>query len=211
MKKFFCVMTLFALLLTAAPVGALAETMYVDTPNHKSVNLRADMSTDSEILCSVPYRKAVEVLDQLYGSSWVSCSYNGYYGYIMERYLSYERPAPAPTATKKPKPTPKPTARPKPVDNSLYGGFAPAYYNAVVVPSTPGGFVNMRWAPSKKAPVFNIYYANSELEVFYANDTWCQVYDPGSMTFGYMMRPFLNYVSPINAGDGAEPESGSAS
>ena len=78
----------------------------------------------------------------------------------------------------------------------------PAYYNACVRPSTPTGFVHMRWAPSKDQPIFQDFYAGEALQVLYANNSWCQVYDPHTHTFGYMMKQFLTYVSPIQFVDG---------
>ena len=187
-----------ALVLTLIAGTALAETMYVNTPNGGNVNLREGPGSEYDVLCHVGFGKAVNVIEMLAGSSWVNCSYDGNYGYISMRYLSYNKPV-KPTA----RPTSRVTARPtsKPVtDESIYANFVDERYVASVKPSTPTGFVHMRWAPTKSAPVAKDYVNGQTLYVLKANANWCQVFDPDTMTFGYMMRSFINYTSPL--GDG---------
>lgn len=200
-------------LLMLTPALALAETMYVATSNGGNVNLRSGPSTDDEILTSIAFGQPVEVIEMLPGSSWVNVSYNGNYGYIMMRYLSYEEPVPPPvpnpnpgpdpTPTPRPNPNPKPTA--KPVDTNakylseLFSGFLPAVFDAVVVPSTPTTYVNLRWAPTKSAPVRGQYWAGTTLQVLSQNHSWSEVYDPQTGTYGYMMSSFLR---PVSYGDG---------
>ncbi|HPS82219.1 MAG TPA: hypothetical protein PLP25_10235, partial [Candidatus Limiplasma sp.] len=66
------------------------------------------------------------------------------------------------------------------------------YYTATVRPSSPGGFVHLRWAPSKSQPVQSDYYNGSELVVISQNGTWCQVYDELNESSGFMMAEFLS-------------------
>ena len=76
-----------------------------------------------------------------------------------------------------------------------FKGFASTYYTASVRPSTPSGYVNMRWAPSKSTAVQQIYYAGETLQVIADNGTWCQVYDTSRNICGFMMKQFLTVLS----------------
>lgn len=192
---------LMVLLAVALPLTALAQTMYINTSNGGSVNLRSGPSADEDILVSVPYGEAVDVIDMLFGSSWVNVNYNGYYGYISSRYLSdYPPPAPGPLPTFVPAPTarPNPTKQPSGGGSSLektlsqmFAGFKTASYQAVVVPSTPSNYVNLRWAPSKSAPIRAQYWAGNTLQVLGDNGSWVEVYDTATNAHGYMMSTFV--------------------
>lgn len=202
-----------AMLLLVVPLTALAETMYVNTPNGGSVNLRVGPSADDEVLTSVGYGEPVQVIEMLLGSNWVNVSYNGYYGYISMRYLSDYPPSPVPTFVPAPtqRPTSAPTARPskapsptaKPSGETtlekalaqMFTGFTTTAYDVKVVPSTPTTYVNMRWAPSKSAPVRAQYWADSVLHVISTNGTWSEVYDEATNTYGFIMSNFLRPVA----------------
>ena len=199
MRKLLPLFTLIVLIASMIPLAAFSDSnpvyYYVKTGDYGPLNMREAASTKAEIIAQIPYGEKVELLDFFINSTWASCNYKGHYGYVMTRYLSFDKPHPKPG----PGPTPKPTAKPS---ASMFTGFKPAYYNAIVRPSTPAGFVHMRWAPSKEEPIFQDYYAGKSLQVFYANDTWCQVYDTATHMFGYMMKQFLTYTGPIGYGDG---------
>lgn len=215
MKKTLALI-LAVLLLACLPVLALADTMYVETPNGGSVNLRSGPSSDDDVMTSVGYGEPVEVIDVMAGSSWANVSYNGYYGFISLRYLSEYPPMPNPTfwPTFVPAPTQAPTRRPNPTANpsgdaveralsQMFAGFQAANYTALVVPSTPTTYVNMRWAPSKSAPVRAQYWANSTLQVLGGNGSWFEVLDTVTNTHGFMMAGFLTPAS-IVVGGGAD-------
>lgn len=199
MRKLLPLLTLVVLIASMIPLAAFADSTpvyyYVKTSNYEPLNLREAESTKSKIIAKIPYGTKVELLDFFVGSTWASCNYDGHYGYVMTQYLSFDKPHP------KPKPGPVPTPKPTP-SASMFAGFKPAYYSAIVRPTTPTGFVHMRWAPSKQEKIFQDYYAGQALQVLYANDTWCQVYDTQNHVFGYMMKQFLTYVGPIQYGDG---------
>lgn len=199
MRKLLPLLTLVVLIASMIPLAAFADSTpvyyYVKTNDYGALNMREDATTKAKIITQIPYGTKIELLDFFVGSTWAYCNYKGHYGYVMTRYLSFDKPHPVPG----PVPTPKPTASPS---TAIFTGFKPAYYNAIVRPSTPTGFVHMRWAPSKQEPIFQDYYASKPLQVLYANDTWCQVYDTETHVFGYMMKQFLTYVGPIQYGDG---------
>ncbi len=181
------------LLLLLLPSLALAQTMYVVTPNKKSVNMRSGPTLEDPVIVQIPYGEAVTNHNDFVGSSFLHCSYKGHNGYIMARYLSTAKPKPTPKPVN---PTPKPTAQP----TSMFDGFAPQVYLASVKPSNPSTYVNLRWGPSKSTPVQCVYYAGQTLLVLASNGSWCQVYDLNSHVSGFMMSSFLVYSSPYDPG-----------
>ena len=165
-------------------VTALASsTMYVYTSNGKSLNMRDYPSMDGNVITSIPYGAKVSVDYDFVGSSWVSVTYKSTTGYCMSRYLSTTKPNPGPSPTKKPTPTQA---------SGLYDDFTSCYINVTVRPSTPGGFVHLRWAPSKNQSIQRDYYNGTELVVISQNGTWSQVYDAQNNASGFMMTSFLS-------------------
>lgn len=196
-------LALLCLLLALTPALAMAETMYVTSNNGGNVNLRSGPSTDDDVVISVAFGQPVEVIEMMPGSPWVNVNYNGNFGYIMMRYLSYEQPVPPPVPNPNPGPAPKPNPNPADANakylKELFGGFQSAGFDAVVVPSTPTTYVNLRWAPTQSAPVRSQYWAGTVLRVISQNAAWSEVYDPQTGTYGYMMSRFLR---PVQYGDG---------
>lgn len=173
---------LLALVLVAALcapllVSAYADAMvyYVNTANKKSLNMRSSTDLGNNILTSIPNGAAVVVYEFLNSNTWAHISYGGRDGYVMTRYLSL---------------TP-PSTQPSTAESLSFKDFKSTYYLASVKPSTPSGYVNMRWAPSKSTAVHNIYYSGSTLQVIAESKTWCQVYDTQKNICGFMMKEFL--------------------
>lgn len=193
MKKLFAFI-LAVLLVTGVVTTAMAySTMYVYTANGKPLNMRDAPSIIGSVLTQIPNGAAVQVYDA-YDDTWYYVSYNGYGGYCMARYLVSGWPTPAPYPTPSPTYCPLPTATPAPsgsFPNDIFYGFQAAYYKALVRPSNPAGYVNLRWAPSLQADVNTHYYANAVLTVMSQNSLWCQVLDEESRIMGFMMRQFL--------------------
>lgn len=199
MKKRLISLSIVVMLLVVAltPLMASAAGMtwraYVKTGNGKSLNLRTGPSTDASIQKNIPYAAEVTILD-LYNDSWAQVHYNGYEGFVMRRYLSYDKPTS--------KPSPSPTSKPSGGGTSishLFDGFQMTSYYVAVRPSTPSGFVHMRWAPSKEATIIRDYHSGDSLEVLAKNKTWAQVRDNENGVTGFMMVEFLTEVG---IGDG---------
>ena len=173
---------LLALVLVAALcapllVSAYADAMvyYVNTANKKSLNMRSSTDLGNNILTSIPNGAAVVVYEFLNSNTWAHIGYGGRDGYVMTRYLSLTPPSTQPSTT----------------ENLSFKDFKSTYYLASVKPSTPSGYVNMRWAPSKSTAVHDIYYSGSTLQVIAESKTWCQVYDIQKNICGFMMKEFL--------------------
>ena len=76
---------------------------------------------------------------------------------------------------------------------TIFNNFHDVALTAGIKPSTPGNFVNLRWAPSKKAPVQARYYEGQQVYVLKANNSWCQVYDEANNRCGFILRSLLDY------------------
>ena len=173
---------LLALVLVAALcapllVSAYADAMvyYVNTANKKSLNMRSSTDLGNNILTSIPNGAAVVVYEFLNSNTWAHIGYGGRDGYVMTRYLSLTPPSTQPSTT----------------ESLSFKDFKSTYYLASVKPSTPSGYVNMRWAPSKSTAVHDIYYSGSTLQVIAESKPWCQVYDTQKNICGFMMKEFL--------------------
>lgn len=183
--------SLFALVLLCGIMlasVALALPMYVKTSNGKSLNVRDYPSLDGRVIARLDYGTRVEVDDRSIVGGWGRIFYGNIKGYCMMRYLTTDNPTPKPTAT------PKPTIGP-----DMFWSFVKCYYSAAVRPSSPGGYVHMRWAPSKLQPIQRDYYSGDVLLVIAQNEEWSQVYDEQTHSGGFMMSAFLEniYYAPV--------------
>ena len=169
-RLFFC---LAALLLWSA--AASADTLFVNTQNGKTVNMRSGAGTRHKILMRIPNGHAVETEEALDKSGWMLCTYNGHRGYINGQYLS-EIPGPL-------------------------HGYEVSGYMATVKPSSAGGYVNMREKPSKNAKALYKCYEGNEMIVLRSNGTWCLVYDTGSCDRGFIQSSFLEYKEEVDLAD----------
>ncbi|MBN1778131.1 MAG: SH3 domain-containing protein [Clostridiales bacterium] len=187
MKRKLAFILAVLIVVCIATAATAYTTMYVFTSNGNPLNMRDAPSMLGNIMTQIPNGAAVLVNDT-YDETWYSVTYNGYTGYSMARYLVSGAPTPAPTWC------PVPTATPSPYvtfPNEIFFDFQPTYYTALVRPSNPAGYVNLRWAPSLQAEIHSHYYANAVLTVMSQNSLWCQVLDETGRIMGFMMRQFL--------------------
>lgn len=185
-NRILIALILVMLLVSMLPImgaSALIGPQYISTSNGKGLYMRSGPSKDFSVVTTIPYGAMMDSTDY-YDSAWSYVTYNGYAGYVMTRYLSSTPP------TSKPSPTPTPA--PSPSGGISYKSFVKADYYVTVRPSTPSGFVNLRWAPSKSVDVYTIYYAGATLRVLSQNNTWAQVLEESTGTCGFMMRDFLS-------------------
>lgn len=181
-----------ALLLALAviPAAAMADsTAYVKTQSGCALRIRSSATTDADnVIGKIPYGTAVTVKENLGEWSRISVKLNGstVTGYVFNRYLSSKKPATSTTTT---------TNQSTDTNSTSYSGFKQvASYTVVVRPSTTGGFVNLRWAPSKTAPVMDKLHDGDTLTVIAQNATWAQVMNTANGEVGYIMRRFLENV-----------------
>lgn len=200
MTKKLITLLIATMLLTMmiVPLTATAATWsaYVKTANGKGLNLRTSPSTESRIQTSIPYGASVNITDYLDSGTWLRVRYKDYEGYVMTRYLTYEKPGPKPTS--KPKPTTAPSGE---TIASIFKNFSQTSYMVEVRPSTPGGLVHFRWAPSKQAGIIIDCHQGDILEVLAQNNSWAQVRNPSTGVTGFMMRSFLSSIG-VGASEG---------
>ena len=156
-------------------------TLYISTANGRGLNMRTRPNVDGDILAIIPNGSAV-TLYWYENASWAYVSYRGHTGFCMTRHLSGTAGSTSSSASTLPETNPA----------NMFKGFYQVSYIAAVKPSTPSGFVNMRWAPSKSADVQCIYYADTILRVLATNGTWSQVYNEQTRQCGFMMNAYLN-------------------
>ncbi len=181
------------------PGMALAEkTRYVYTSNGKALNLRSEPKTHTEnVIAHIPFGAKVKVLNHIGHIEWSYVSYDGHKGYVLNRYLVDKKPnTPKPAPTKAPDPTPAPASITDTLATVFSGMITTPAYDVQVHASTPGGHVNLRWAPTKKAPVQARIADGTLLRVIAQNTNWAQVVNPQDGTTGFMMLSFLNALTP---------------
>lgn len=190
--KRLSVLLIAVTLLVATMSAALASTMYVDTANHKTLNLRS--YENEKVIAQIPYRAAVEVHGFFYSDTCASVTYNGQEGWVYTRYLSWQRPAKVSTKSSANTTSAADTA--KAAEDNVFSGMKKVTaYEAVVQPGTPTSYVNLRWAPSKKAAIHGVRYLGNSVRVIAENKYWAQVIDDKSGECGYMLKKFLKKVN----------------
>lgn len=192
--KRLSVLLIAAVLLVATMSVACAATMYVDTANHKTLNLRSHDT--GKVIAQIPYRAAVEVHSFFQSDTCAYVTYNGQFGWVYTRYLNWNRPAKSSTAVNTVKNTASTVSNKS--TNVFSGMKKVTAYDAVVQPGTPTGYVNLRWAPSKQAAIHGVYYIGNSVRVIAESKYWAQVIDNKSGECGYMLKKFLKKVEAGN-------------
>lgn len=202
MKKKLGALILAVLMLTMAilPMTASANvigTKYVKTSSGSSVRMRRGPSADYDAIARVPHGTKVETYSSMeneYGEKWTEIGYNGSIGWINSRYLSSKKPTSSSSSSSSSSSGSSGSSGSSTALNaSIFNGFTQVGAYADIRPSTPGNFVNLRWAPSKTAPVVSRYYEGQQVYVLKANKNWCQVYDPDKCAGGFILRSLLDY------------------
>ena len=175
------VCALILMMAVAAPIASADtwKTAYVKTNSGIGLNAREAPSTDSRIITTIPYGAEVTITGYTNNKSWASIRYQGgNAGYVSTRYLVSSKPGPY-----KPTPTPKPTAKPtgegelvSHMDFSHFKLIEPGKTMIIAArPTRPGGWVNLRWAPSLDAEVIAKMVLNEEMTVIAEGKNWYQV------------------------------------
>ena len=173
---------LFLLLLALLGSAALAETMYIVMPNGEAANLRAAPNTEAEITAEAESGMPVETLET--SGVWTRVKAGEDTAWIQSKYLSADA-----DAVFTPAEAPEGTDSVLAVDYSAFALVDP--YVAFVQPAVPGGFVNLRWAPSRDAAVQVRMSEGGEVHVFALGAGWAQVMDQESGYIGFVQAQFL--------------------
>ena len=189
MKKILALILTLAFTLTALPLFSAAEqkddplARYVNTSNGGKLNVRSAPQTHTDnVITQLENGTRVVITEYLENNAWVKVEF------------------PHKGKATKPAVTPvKPTAKPSASNNEntaetlnfkKFKHVEEPFY-MTVKPSTPGGYVNLRWGPSKSVSVMTKLYADAQVIVIAKDATWAQVYDPETGYVGFMMLAFL--------------------
>lgn len=153
--------------------GAMLAT--VSTPGN-SLNVRFEASDKSQVITTIPNGTQIQVTQK--GSTWCGVYYNGFAGYVMTQYLSFDSSS-VPSATSQPtvQPTVAPTA----------SGSAGTYARV----TTTSGSLNLR--ATKNGRVLRTIPQNAVILILEKGSEWCKT-TYGSYT-GFVMTKFLTFLS----------------
>ena len=152
--------------------------------------MRSGPGTEYDVIARVPNGASVETYSQMEntaGERWTEIGYQGTTGWMMTRYLSSTKPTSNSGGSN------GKGSGGDAMTASIFNNFKDVNVTANIKPSTTGNFVNMRWAPSKSAPVQARYYEGQQVYVLKANKSWCQVYDQANNRCGFILRILLDY------------------
>ena len=197
MKKLITALLVFTLLL-AVGATALAKTYYIKTQSGNYVYVRSGRGTDYEKIGKLVYGDHIDVVDIKNGWAKFNFGSKGY-GYVSANFLSKTKPAAiVKNNTNTNNTTNNKTNHAASTTSSgpfdlvkSYDKFVNVSYKAIVQPSTSSNNINLRWAPSTKAPIMGLRRAGCELHVIAENADWCQVVDEATGECGFMMKKFL--------------------
>lgn len=177
------------LLLTAVmlPVMAFAiekgDVMYVATVKKHRLNMRSAPEVGNNIVGEIAHGTRVTVVDPLPDNpDWVLVLPDGWSNpyYCMSSLLSKSKTGP----DKQKKET---------TESYNYASFKHvSEYKTQVAPSRAGGFVNLRWAPSKSSPSMMKLYGGTSVTVLAKGKGWWQVRVDSNGYTGFIMDAFVN-------------------
>ena len=195
-KRLVSLLAAAVLLAALLPAAAGAEdwVMYVYTDNGKTLNVRSDPSTSSNVIGQLKFGEAVSVR-MTFANGWTCIDWAagvGYVAYVQSRFLVASRPASrTPVAT----PAAAPAAG---TLSSINAEFRTAVrvtpYTVVARPSRASGWVNLRWAPSTEAERIATCPQGKELTVLAELRNWYQVQDPATGMVGFISSKYVTRI-----------------
>ncbi len=177
-------------------LGATAETMtmWVKTPDGKTLNVRAEQ--EGEIIGRLPYGTKVTVIDE--EDYWWIIRYKDGQGYVNQKFLVETDPGKYPGPEDEKGNVLKDSA----LGSETVDGLNKQYstlkyvtsYTVKVVPDTRTGTARLRWAPSKNSTLVSLVPAEYELTVLAENKNWLFVQDPTTQKIGFIA---VKYTTPV--------------
>lgn len=191
-KRILILVTVLVLALTAC-AAAFAETMWIKTGNGKPANARSGPSKDTDLVGEFPYGSVVYTMGSAPVNGYTELS-NGGGMWVLTKFLVSVPPAPY-------VPSPDSGKGSTPAQgtsdglNTIYNEFKAAKwvtpYNVVTTHNRSSGVINMRYAPSKNAPLVDTYKPGETLIVICELKDWLEVQDPESGKTGFIRHDFL--------------------
>ena len=153
-----------------------------------TLNVRQTPSLQAKIIGHLEDTQKITVVGYTADQTWAMIDYKGKTGYVLTRYLgresAYYSTVPAPSYA--------PLAESDMDDlNNQFSSMAQVTpYTVTVHPSRVGGWVNLRWAPSKACYIQRYCYEGEKLTVIALNNNWLQVQDAQTGNIGFIQRTF---------------------
>ncbi len=174
---------------TQAPSGGSVQTYAIVMTETGSLNLRKYASDNAKVLCTIPQYTRIPVNSK--GSSWCKVSYNGYTGYVMTKFLSFNlnnQPTAAPQYV--PSPTAVPTKAPQ---SSYYMDPTMKKLDTVVLGRvvSGGSYLNLREYCSTDAKVLREIPQFSYVVITKVGNEWCEVIHEDKV--GYCLEKYLEF------------------
>ncbi len=200
MKKRLIALLLLAAMAVSMIVPAYADIiiMYVYTDNGKALNVRAEMSTNSELLGRIPFGDEVQTISE-HANHWMEILYKGKTAFVMSRFLVEKKPKKKPTPTV----SPEEKEHEKQVEElnkqlkALKALDTPI--NLTVRPSRASGWVNFRSGPGVAASRVATFGDGKLLRAVGETPKWYQAIDPETNKMGFISKGFVNILPATEA------------
>lgn len=160
---------------TAKPGTPSGTTARVYTEKGR-LNMRSRPSSGATIVERIPENGLFTVIE--HGSTWCYAYYNGTYGYVMTKFLTYDLDAPQPGGGSGSAVTPVPG-----------GSGADAPTGQVAFVHTEQGRLNLRAKASTGAKIIDRIPEDGQFIVISYGKTWCYAWYDGN--YGYVMTKFV--------------------
>ena len=189
-KRALILVTVLALALTACS-AAFAETKWIKTHNGKPANARSEPDINSTWVGDFPYGSKVYTMGTAPVNGYTELS-NGGGMWVLTRFLVSSPPAPYVPGSDSGKGSSSSDGN---AQSAIYGEFRAARwvtpYNVFTCHNRSSGVINMRYAPSKNAPLIESYKPGEPLTVICEMKDWIEVQDPETGKVGYIRHDFL--------------------
>ena len=205
--RLFAILTVLVLAAAALIPAAVAEDnsvpdsagyYYVYTENGKGLNVRD--TPGGEVVGSLKYGSRIYCYYRDGGTGWALIDYKynkaGYgYGtyacFISSRYLRKSKPEPRNSGKSSSSSEAAATDVATEINTEFRSAKKVIPFAVTVRPSRAGGWVNMRWAPSKSAEILATYKANEKLLVIKELKDWYQVEDQDTGDVGFISKQYV--------------------
>ena len=180
MKKLIIITTVLALaavmiLPAFASAGDYGTDMWVNCANGKRLNLRAEPSSNAQLITRFDCGKKLQVLNDFVGSGWVHVTDGKYTGYVMAKFLQDTKPGKYQITER--------------ADHFVK--VTPYMVTALALNGKTDKSVGLRTMPNKDAKAIRRLAAGDQLQVIEQGNLWCKVIDMQTGRTGYVANDYL--------------------
>lgn len=189
-KRTLILVTVLVLALTVCST-AFAATKWIKTNNGKPANARSAPDVNSDWVGEFPYGSEVYTMGSAPVNGYTELS-NGGGMWVLTKFLVNSKPGPYVPGGNSGKSSSSSSGD---TQNVIYSEFKAARwvtpYEVVTCHNRSSGVINMRFAPSKNAPLVEAYKPGETLTVICELKDWIEVQDPETGKVGFIRHDFL--------------------